>query len=278
MNPISDHSLPKGSICVIGIPFDDHSSFMTGPAMAPPLIRESYYSSSANLWTESGLDLEQVKLLYDAGDIDFSGADDPFDLITASVGALVEKGAHPICLGGDHAVTFPIVKAFSGHYPNLNILHFDAHPDTYDILDGDRLSHACPFARIMENRLASRLVQAGIRTAIGHQKAQTQKFGIELHEIKDGFQWFDTLEFDGPVYLSVDMDCLDPAFAPGVSHYEPGGMSTRELLHMIQNIRGRLVGADIVEVNPKRDINGMTTMTAAKILKEIIAKIIESTP
>ena len=82
------------------------------------------------------------------------------------------------------------------------------------------------------------------------------------------------MAFDGPLYLSLDMDCLDPAFAPGVSHHEPGGMTTREVLGIIQNLKGPLVGADIVEVNPKRDLNGVTAMVAAKLLKEILANMV----
>ena len=84
-----------------------------------------------------------------------------------------------------------------------------------------------------------------------------------------------SLSFDGPVYISLDMDCLDPAFAPGVSHHEPSGMSTRELLGIIRDVKGNIVGADIVEYNPDRDINGMTGMVAAKLLKELISRIMQ---
>ncbi len=83
--------------------------------------------------------------------------------------------------------------------------------------------------------------------------------------------------FDGPVYISIDLDCLDPAFAPGVSHHEPGGLSTKELLTILQNLRCDIVGADIVEYNPERDINGMTGMVAAKMLRELLDKFMEST-
>jgi agmatinase len=177
-------------------------------------------------------------------------------------------------LGGDHAVTYPIVEAFHKKYDDLSILHFDAHPDLYNELDGNRHSHACPFARIMENGLARRLVQVGIRGMNSHQRNQAERFGVEVHEMKDWKEGI-RLEFDGPLYISFDMDALDPAFAPGVSHFEPGGLTTRQAIQMIHNIRTpQIVGADIVEYNPKRDPSGVTAMVSAKIFKEVAAKMI----
>jgi len=115
----------------------------------------------------------------------------------------------------------------------------------YDELDGNRHSHACPFARIMENNLVKRLVQVGVRTLTGHQRAQAKRFGVEIIEMRE-IDRVNQIMFNGAVYLSLDIDCLDPAFAPGVFHHEPGGMSTREVLKIIQNLKGKLVGADIV--------------------------------
>ena len=111
----------------------------------------------------------------------------------------------------------------------------------------------------------------------GHQREQAQKFGVEVKEMKDGINWLDSLEFEGPVYLSLDLDCLDPAFAPGVSHHEPGGMTTRQVIDIIHRLKGKIIGADIVEYNPDRDLGSMTSMVAAKLLKEIIARIHEDT-
>ena len=130
-----------------------------------------------------------------------------------------------------------------------------------------------PLQRIMEENLVSRLVQVGIRTLTGHQLEQAKRFGVEIVEMK-GIEKTSEIKFDGPVYLSLDLDCLDPAFAPGVSHYEPGGMSTREVLRIIQNLKGVLVGADIVEYNPQCDVHGITGMVAAKLLKEIISRML----
>ena len=146
------------------------------------------------------------------------------------------SGSRPICLGGDHSVTYPVLRAMRAQHPKLAILHFDAHSDLYDALDGDRYSHACPFARIMEEGLADRLVQVGIRTMNAHQRSQAERFGVEVNYMKD---WDDAriFAFDEPLYVSVDLDVLDPAFAPGLSHREPGGCSVRQLLRVIQTVR-----------------------------------------
>ena len=128
------------------------------------------------------------------------------------------------------------------------------------------------FARIKEQFPGMRIVQAGIRTMNPAQRKQAERFGVEVIDMH-AFRADRMPEFTGPVYLSLDMDALDPAFAPGVSHHEPGGMSTRDALTVIRGLRATLVGADIVEYNPTRDINDMTAMVAAKFVKEIAAKM-----
>jgi arginase family enzyme len=158
-------------------------------------------------------------------------------------------------------------------YPALSILHFDAHPDLYHDFRGSPFSHASPFARIMEEKLAQRLVQAGIRTMNRHQREQAIRFGVEVMEMKDLKDGLE-LRFDNPVYISVDMDALDPAFAPGVSHREPGGLTTRQVIEIIQSIEAPVIGGDIVEFNPKMDPTGMTAVVCAKILKELAAKML----
>jgi len=200
-----------------------------------------------------------------------------FSLIEDSVRTLLTDNLTPICLGGDHSITYPIIRAVSKRYPELSILHFDAHPDLYEELLGNRYSHASPFARIMEERLAKRLVQVGIRTINGHQREQARRFGVEIIEMR---HWRDdlTLNFDSPVYISFDMDALDPAFAPGVSHREPGGLSTRQAIGLIQRLQARVIGADIVEFNPRMDPAQITAPVCGKLLKEIAARMLEQQP
>jgi agmatinase len=226
------------------------------------------------LWTEDGNDLRRKGSFHDAGDVAIPYDDGAaFAAIELAVKKTLALGYPLICLSGDHSVTYPTIKAFHSKYPDLTILHFDAHPDLYDELDGNRLSHACPFARIMEEGLARRLVQVGVRTMNSHQLAQASKFGVEVITMRN-LERFAKVEFEGPLFISLDVDVLDPAFAPGISHYEPGGMSVREVLRCIQGLKVPVAGADIVEYNPTRDVHGQTAMVCAKLLKEISAAIL----
>jgi arginase family enzyme len=124
----------------------------------------------------------------------------------------------------------------------------------------------------MEERLAKKLIQIGIRTMVPHQREQAERFGVEVYEMHH-LPVLQHLELAGPVYISFDIDALDPAFAPGVSHREPGGMSTREAIAHLHAITGNIVGADIVEYNPCQDISQLTAMVAGRILKEIMGKM-----
>jgi arginase len=260
---------PQSRLALLGIPFDANSSYLRGPAEAPAKIREAFRCESTNTWAEDGSEISGQ--LQDLGDVRFESGVDPMQAITDFVGEVIAKKFRPICLGGDHSVTYPIIRAFAKAHPSLSILHFDAHPDLYDEFEGSRYSHACPFARIMEAGLAQRLVQIGIRTANGHQREQAKRFGVEMVEMKN---WRGQLpELAAAVYVSFDLDVLDPAFVPGVSHHEPGGMTTREAISAIQSIPAQVVGADVVELNPQRDPLGITAMCAAKLVKELAAKM-----
>jgi arginase len=264
-----------GRVRLVGLGHDDNSSFLKGAAGGPEAIRRALFSDSANLFTEAGHDLSSAGLFTDAGDVIFDGADD-FGAIVAAATAAAE-GGRPIFLGGDHFVTWPVVRAMASAHPGLTILHFDAHPDTYDEFSGSRTSHACPFARIMEEGLARRLVSVGIRTMTAHQRDQAVRFGIEVHEMK-AFSESIRLELSGPLYISFDLDALDPAFAPGVSHPEGGGLTTRQALSVIHAIGCPIVGADVVEMNPVRDTREITAYAAAKVVKEIAGMMITTSP
>ena len=264
----------QGTIAVAGIPYDENSSYMQGPAEAPTLIWEALHCCSSNLSTENGIDLTDKSFIKNFKNFKLSTGTIVLQEIEDLILDLLDKHDYIVSLGGDHAITYPVIKAYSKKYSDLNILHLDAHPDLYDELDGNKYSHACSFARILEEKLTKRLVQMGIRTMNPHQLAQAQKFNVEVIDMKK-FDANKIFNFSGPLYLSIDMDVLDPAYAPGVSHFEPGGMSVREVIKIIQNINVPIIGADIVEYNPKRDISGVTAMVAAKFLKEIVGMMIE---
>ncbi len=264
----------KQRIGLIGFRYDENSSFIRGAADAPPLIREAFRSEASTLWSESGINLGDPEVFFDAGDVCPTGRKDMMTNIESSITGLLSQDLCPVSLGGDHSITYPILRALAKQYPALTILHFDAHPDLYDDFQGNRLSHASPFARIMEEGLAKRLVQVGIRALNQHQREQASRFAVEMHQMKD---WRDDLDlsFESPVYISVDIDGLDPAYAPGVSHPEPGGLTTRQVIDLIQQVNRPIVGADIVEFNPRRDVNNLTAVVCAKILKELSARILE---
>jgi len=264
---------PQAKPALLGIPFDAHSSYLRGAALAPPLIRTAMSCDSSNSWSENGIDLSTPDIFVDAGDLSLPPDASAFPLMEEAVDNMLSKNLRPVSLGGDHSITYPIVRAFARHHPDLTIVHFDAHPDVYDEFQGDCLSHACPFARIMEDGYAKRLIQLGIRTMSGPLKKQAEKFGVEVVTMSQ-LPAFEKLKLDGPIYLSFDIDVLDPAFAPGISHREPGGMSVREALSHIQAIQGNIVGADLVEYNPTQDVAQLTWMVAGRILKEILGKMI----
>lgn len=221
---------------------------------------------------ESGGELGKQIAFKDDGNLALEESSTDDRRIRDAVHAICAAGDFPLLLGGDHAVTFPILEGIAAHHGPVNILHFDAHPDLYDQYDGNRRSHASPFARIMEAGLAKRLVQVGVRTMNSHCREQVACFGVEVLPMR-GFSVNQIPLLDGPLYISVDMDGLDPAFAPGVSHPEPGGLSMREVLDAIDRMPGPVIGADIVECNPDLDLNRLTAFAGAKLVKELAAKM-----
>ncbi len=257
------------SIALLGIPLDANSSHLFGAANAPAAIRRVLHSGSGNHVTEQGVDV--VSHIEDHGDLtleNVAGSLADAQLITDHVAAIAAQGQQLISLGGDHSVTYPILRGLAPSQPALTVVHIDAHPDLYHDLDGNPLSHASPFARALEAGCMQHLIQIGIRTATAHQRDQAVRWNVEMISPRE-LARFDPTSITGPIYLSVDLDGLDPSVAPGVSHHEPGGLTFRELLDVIDSLPGPLVGADIVELNPERDLVDMTSAVAAKLLKEI---------
>lgn len=263
------------AIKLLGLPYDLNSSFLRGAALAPPRIRLMETDGSANTFAELGQDIRSGQAFEDEGDLDIIAdrSEEAFTKIRARVAELIAAGDKLVSLGGDHSVAYPVLDAYLDQYPGLHILQIDAHGDLYDNFDGNPYSHASPFARVMETGKVGSLTQVGNRSLNTHQREQAARFGvkiIEMHQFSLDF----LKELQGPLYVSVDLDGLDPAFAPGVSHHEPGGLTSRELFHIIQNISVPIVGADVVEYNPIRDHQNMTAMVAYKTMKELMAKML----
>ncbi len=222
--------------------------------------------------SENGLDIGDAEVLRDAGDLSLTETPTDLELIAAAVSAVFRQGAG-LFLGGDHFVTWPILEGLQrAGRPAPHILHIDAHPDLYPDFEGNTHSHASPMARILERGLAASLTQVGVRTVNPIQRAQIERYGVRSVSAREFARVFDALPA-GPTYISIDLDGLDPAFAPGVSHHEPGGLTVREVLQLIDRVPGPVIGADIVELNPDRDLHGMTATVAAKLVKELTGRI-----
>ena len=257
---------PGEKIGILGIPFDDKSSFRKGSSQGPEYILRTLRSEAQNPYSEDGTKTSDwvtnipIGTIYDYWDIE------------ALVFDHLAKHPKLLSLGGDHSITFPILRAYQRKFKKIDILHFDAHSDLYDVFMGDPYSHACPFARIMEEKLTTRLVQVGVRTQTTHLREQVKKFGVEVIEMKD-FNRHDIGSFEHPLYISIDLDGFDPSFAPGVAHQEAGGLLPRDVIHIIQNLDVPIIGADIVEYNPSLDVSNITAGLAAKLVKELISKM-----
>lgn len=268
-------------VALLGLPSDAGSSFLRGPALAPVRIREAFFSPSRNTCAESGRDLAAEPRWRDLGDLPLADVDQEAQgearrrRVEAAAEAVLATGARLFCLGGDHSLSHPLLLAHARRFGPLTVLQVDAHSDLYEILDGRRHSHASPFARAIEDGAIARLVQVGIRTLSPHQLSQAERFGVEIVTMA-ALHRGERPRLEGPVYLSFDLDALDPAFVPGVSHFEPGGLSSRQAIDLVQRLDVPLVGADLVELNPQRDPSGMSAYVAAKLMGEIADHLLSS--
>lgn len=257
---------------LLGAPHDAGSTFRPGARLGPRAIREM--AESLSPCTERGEDLSHLAAV-DAGDLALPGvAPLAYERIEEAVGRIVEGGAVPIVLGGDHAVTVPSFTAVRKRYPEVSLLYLDAHPDLYPEYDGDPYSHACVVHRILQlkNVSGSRITMVGIRATNPAQREVAEAAGIRTvppWEL-EGFRY----EAAGPVYLSVDVDVLDPACAPGCGNPVPGGLTSRELLDLLRGLSGvDLVGMDVVEVNPLLDRSGVTALAAVRVVTEVLGAV-----
>lgn len=265
----------QARVALLGLPSDVHSSFLRGAAAAPDLIRREMFGEQGNPYTELGVDLRSPAVLADEGNVELDESEDDRAAIEDAVLEQLRAGRRVLSLGGDHSVTYPVMRAYAKVHGPLSIVHFDAHPDMYPSFQGDPYSHACPFARILEEGLALQLVQIGIRTMSPPQMTVAENYGVHVFapwQLREAHAMLPR----GNVYVSLDLDGLDPAYAPGVSHREPGGLSVRDVLELVKAIPGDVIGADVVEYNPSQDLGGVTASVAAKFAREFIGRMARS--
>ena len=264
----------KPNLYILGIPWDNSSSYRRGCARGPRAIREATSEKLYNGFNESLVNLTEYWGYKDLGDVK-----------AESFGELVEKvyelikshytGELFIFLGGDHSITYATFRALKKvSQEEFGLIYFDAHPDLYPEYEGDRYSHACTARRLVEEGFVKgrNVVQIGIRAPTKEQIEFAEEHGIKIISAPEIYH---CQKVDVPferAYLSFDMDVLDPAFAPGVGNPEPGGLTTRELVEVIKSLKTEVVAFDVVELNPSCDYKGITAFAAAKIIREILGK------
>ena len=258
-----------------GYPFEGTACFRKGTAKAPDEIRKHSYNFETYLM-ELGVDLSDVAL-NDYGNLELTKDQGKNEsLVTDLVTKIVDGGKFPIGLGGEHSLTPPAVKAVQAKYPNLIVVILDAHLDFRVEYENNPRSHATVTRRVSEIVGVDRVCSIGIRSV--SQAEISEARGIGLKFIESG--WTELREYladliddlDGPVYLSLDMDAIDPAFAPGVGTPEPFGMTPYEVIQTINFFADRIIGFDCVEVCPPYD-NGNTSALAARLTRHLVGAI-----
>ncbi len=258
---------------ILGFEWDASSSHSRGPALAPTVVKRLLTSEASSSYSTDLIDMREAIEGYVIPVLPDDGAA-ARDIIARTVADCLAAGHAPLSVGGDHSVTYSILKAVASKHGPINVLHIDAHPDLHDAFEGDPFSHASPFARAHEEGLINRHVVVGVRCWDLHQLEQVKKYGVKILRA-DEVDEVPAEIFSGPLYMSIDLDGLDPAFAPGVSHPEPGGLSTLDVLKLIRRIKGALIGADVVELNPERDMQMTTARVVVRLVKELAAKMAE---
>jgi agmatinase len=268
--------LTSSRLVFAGLPDDSQSSFQRGTALAPARIRLAYDGNCYNSCSDSGVDL--AGRVFDAGDV-VPGADwsSTAAAFREFVGSLIARGQIPFLVGGDHAVSVPVIEALAAFGAPVHVIQFDAHPDLYSEFEGSRTSHACVAARLLEMEHVASVTQYGIRAMNVTQETMAEAYHGRLHihfarDLEGHLPDPVHIPAGAPVWFDVDVDAFDPAFAPGVSHPIPGGLSPRQVLNLLQSRTWNMVGMSVVEVNPTRDFNDLTAVLAARLLHEGFAQ------
>jgi agmatinase len=272
-------------VALLGVPYDGGTSYRAGARFGPRAVREQ--SSLIRTWNPvlKVHPFERLRVA-DCGDVDVVpiSIERTYEKIEARVDAIVAAGARPLCVGGDHSITLPILRSLARRHGPLGVIHFDAHPDTWDEYFGSKFFHGTPFRRAVEEGAVDprRMIQVGIRGPLYGPEdfAFQDQHGMEVLRIEpikeQGVAWaaerLARLR-GGPVYCSFDIDALDPAYAPATGTPEVGGLTSYEALALVRSLAGHtLVGADVVEVAPPYDGPGqITSLMAANLMFELVS-------
>ena len=276
----------QADVAIVGVCLDTGTTNRSGTRFGPRAIREASMPYAMNYTPQSGFyDIEQRKQLLagirivDCGDLStlVTLVPETFDVITQSIKDIRARGAVPVVLGGDHSISFPVVRAFDD--TPLHLVQFDTHLDLMDEVVGIRLSHANPMRRISELEHVSGLTHIGIRGLMNPpgwleegEDGKSRFFTAdEVHEKGAEFVAAQIPESEN-IYVTMDIDSLDPSEAPGTGTPEPGGLTYRQLRRMLRICaeKGKLVGMDLVEVNPLYDHSGRTAQIAARLIIDLL--------
>ena len=274
----AESSYNEARFVYYGYPFDGTACFRKGTSEAPDAIRKNSYNFETYL-LELGIDLSDVSA-NDWGNLEVTDNQDKNEkLLEDLVLKIVNEGKFPIGLGGEHSLTPAAVKAVHTKYPNLAVVILDAHLDFRDQYEGNSKSHATVTKRVSEIVGVDNVRSIGIRSVSQSEITEARSVGLKF--IESG--WTELREYladviddlDGPVYFSLDMDVIDPAFAPGVGTPEPFGMTPYEVIQTINFFADRIIGFDCVEVCPPHD-NGNTSALAARLTRHLVGAVWQS--
>lgn len=264
----------ESQVVIYGMPMDFTVSYRPGSRFGPKKIREvSIGLEEYSPYLDRELD--EVKY-FDAGDIPlpFGNPEKSVNLISEYVNTILEDGKFPLGLGGEHLVTWPVIREVYKKYPNLAVLHFDAHADLRIDYEGEQNSHATPIRKVAELIGGKNVYQLGIRSGLKEEFVYAKEnLNFYPFEVLEPLQQILPKIKDRPVYITIDIDVLDPAFAPGTGTLEAGGITSKEMLaaiHEISKFGINVVGTDIVEVAPVYDSADQTSILAAKLVREVI--------
>ncbi|NLU52758.1 MAG: agmatinase [Clostridiaceae bacterium] len=266
-----ENSYDEANVVVFGAPFDGTVSYRPGSRFGPSAIRnESYGIETYSPYQNADL-LMDIKG-HDAGDLPLPFGDTKavLDMIKSFTGEIVNDNKIPVMLGGEHLVTLPAVEAVLEKYLDLCIIHLDAHTDLREDYLGIKLSHATVIRRIWEKVGDKRIWQFGIRSGEKYEFEWARDHTFLTPFSLDGIEKALEVIGDRPIYLTIDLDVLDPSVFPGTGTPEHGGVTFKELIAFLLKLRGKnIVGADLVELAPHYDASGISTAAACKLLREV---------
>ena len=271
-----ESSFEEASIVLYGAPFDSTTSFRPGARFGPAAMRhESFGLETYSPYQDR--DLMDISV-FDSGDLElcFGSSEMALSDIQKRAEEILEADKFPLLLGGEHLVTLAAVRAVAAKYPDLHIIHFDAHADLRDDYLGARLSHACVLRRchdlLGDGRIHQFCIRSGEREEFRFAAQHTDFHPLSFDGLEETVR--ELKEKNVPVYFTIDLDCLDPAAFPGTGTPEAGGVTFLELLEAIRMVaQANVVGADVNELAPMLDASGVSTATACKVLRELLLAI-----